>query len=210
MAYIYIGDILYFEDKKLYESKLNSLSKERRNKALLHKNENDRLLSVMAGVLLEKAMQDFDVHYPLIRDGLGYMHSAGKDKLFFSISHSKNLAVCVVSKFNIGIDIEDIHRFEKKKYLDINSGFSKRVLSEEEKIFLEQNCNSTTISNIWTRKESYSKILGKGIAMDLRTINTLNDSQFYSCETTDSNGDKYTISIAGDDITVNRIINFYF
>ena len=120
------------------------------------------------------------------------------------------IKLIVNTKFNIGIDIEDIHRFEKKKYLDINSGFSKRVLSEEEKIFLEQNCNSATISNIWTRKESYSKILGKGIAMDLRTINTLNDSQFYSYETTDSNGGKYTISIAGDDITVNRTINFYF
>lgn len=208
MAYIYIGDIEIFRDTDEYLTAISNLSKERRNKALSYKNDNDKLLSVMAGTLLEKAMDDFNCHYPLIRDGLGYLHSRGDNRKFFSLSHSGNLAVCVVSDKNIGIDIEASDRFDNARYLNTELGFVKKILSEPEKEYFKQNCNTDTISRIWTRKESYSKILGKGIAMDLRTINTLDEALYNSFNVEDFLGNVYMVSIAGEDTIVERVIDY--
>ena len=79
--------------------------------------------------------------------------------LNFSISHSRGLWVCGVSRQQIGIDVE-YHRadcqFER---------IAKRFFHPEEYRYLERNGFSTTsFYPLWTAKESYVKYTGTGIS----------------------------------------------
>lgn len=204
MTYIYIGDIKRLYDKEIYDKVYSQLPKERQKKASNFKNERDKLLSVMAGYLLDMGMKDQGCKYPLLSDGLGYLHSKNEPRYYFSISHSANIAVCAVSDENIGCDVEEVGRFMKERYLNKDGAFYKKILTKKEKDYLNVN-DVNDIAKLWTRKESYSKLMGKGIAMDFRKIETTKDNLFKSFTVMDKDNKEYMISLSGKDINSYKI-----
>ena len=79
------------------------------------------------------------------------------DFCFFNIAHSGDFAVCAVSDFPVGVDIEQIGRFKKReKYLLFTPRESEYVN--------ERDCDNRFYT-LWTRKEAYIKAKG-GILAD--------------------------------------------
>lgn len=91
--------------------------------------------------------------------------SQNAESVFFNLSHSNNLALCIVSSIpNIGVDVE--LRKPIQDVLDI----AKLVCTEEEYQILlgdgEKNLQKN-FYRIWTRKEAVVKALGVGLSCSL-------------------------------------------
>lgn len=128
---------------------------------------------------------------------------------FFSLSHSKNLAVCAISNEEIGTDIEH-HRH-------ISDSIGHFTLSPDEK-----ECSPEEILRKWVAKESYLKLTGSGIKLkSMQQITAKNNliigldgNNLAHCHISDkiaSDGyDKYIIGCCGYsefDINITELSN---
>lgn len=152
----------------LEERFLSRLSSRRLDKIEKQHFENDRKLTMAAGLLTGYA---FSCDEKALNITLG---SYGKPALstpadkpcanhaarHISLSHSGSYAVCAVSSCPIGVDIEN---HVKRDFLKIGKRFH-----EEEKKAL---CNAADLGScffkLWTLKESYIKLIGKGLSCPL-------------------------------------------
>lgn len=78
------------------------------------------------------------------------------EPFFFSISHSKNHAFCVLSRRPVGIDAEEADR-------DIDLRLAEKILSPAEKgRYLAAPDRRAALLRLWVLKESWAKLTGKG------------------------------------------------
>lgn len=78
------------------------------------------------------------------------------DFCFFSISHSGDVAVCAVSDFSVGADIQYMGGFVKrKKYM---------LFTDSESGYVNQHDSENRFYTLWTMKEAYIKAIGGKIA----------------------------------------------
>lgn len=152
-----------------------TISDYRLKKAKNYKNEDDRKLSILSSFLLDKALKKYgfsekDMMYAFNAYGKPYFANA--EELHFSISHSGNYAMVVLSDKEIGCDIQQIK--------NINLSIADRFFTAEESEYVE---NTEDFFRLWTLKESFIKAVGKGLAMPLNsfTIRGLDAEQPY-CE----------------------------
>lgn len=88
----------------------------------------------------------------------------GKSHIHFNISHSGKYVVCAISKIPCGIDVQE------KKVLK-NLRIFDKILSEiEYKDVMDKVDKIDAFYEYWTRKESYLKLTGQGITIDLRKV----------------------------------------
>jgi len=85
----------------------------------------------------------------------------------YNVSHTKGLIVCAVSDNCVGIDVERIKPFNKR--------IVERFFSENEReyIFASKENQDERFAVIWTKKESYIKWLGKGMAIPIDSFDVL-------------------------------------
>lgn len=98
---------------------------------------------------------------PYLKDG---------DDLFFNVSHSKNWVCVVLSKQEVGIDIEEVSR----NYINL----SKSYFNNSEILYINSYENSSQMKKffeIWTMKESYVKAKGKGLSIPLNSFEVKQD-----------------------------------
>lgn len=167
MLNVYYGHIQLIENQSVFDAWLKKMNNQRREKVLRCKNEKDKRRSLMAGILLY----------------LGLQNNRNEEQIFYSISHSGDYAVCVLSDRKVGIDIENKFRsvFSEGKESQLER-IAKRCLTFGEEIHFEtcENDEKTDLLlKYWTRKESYSKAIGKGLGMDFKTIDTEQMAAFY-------------------------------
>ena len=187
------------------DSMLHKVDEARREKVLSAKTNQGKAAELGAGLLLQKAVQDWKrdkpedkpedkpgkngetargivlpKRYPHIRSctvsGLSYeltepfhltYRYGDKGKpyfenipLFFSLSHSGEYVLCVVSRQEVGADIQKIQSADVLK-------LAKRFFSEPECRALER-CESDReqqglFFGLWSRKEAYGKLTGEGV-----------------------------------------------
>lgn len=160
MLKLYYGHIQLVKDPLVFEKWFNQMNSERKEKVLRCRNEVDKQRSLLAGILLQ---------YGLKQDRFA-------KQVFYSISHSGNYVICVLSDRRVGIDIENKFRsaFSEAKIERLEKIAKKCLTMGEEIRFF--NCDdeekADTLIRFWTRKESYSKALGIGLAMDFSQIDT--------------------------------------
>lgn len=83
------------------------------------------------------------------------------DFCFFSISHSEDVAVCAVSDFPVGTDIQYMGGFVKrKKYM---------LFTDSESGYVNQHDSENRFHTLWTMKEAYIKAIGGKIADAAKT-----------------------------------------
>lgn len=138
------------------------------------RKEIDKKRSVCGYMLAVKALSEF-----LRRDendiSIGYDEN-GKpfsEGAYLSIAHTGNYAVCAVSDTPCGIDAET-----KDRRVSLKTAL--RVCTENElKYIFGENFDGTIpeikddetvirFIEIWTKKEAYGKMLGKGIVYDMK------------------------------------------
>ena len=139
-----------------------TISEYRLKKAKNYKNEDDRKLSILSSLLLDKALREYglcekDMQYSTNDYGKPYFINA--KELHFSISHSGDYAMVVMSDKEIGCDIQQIK--------DINMGIADRFFTAD-----ERECVKSTedFFRIWALKESFIKAVGKGLAIPLNSF----------------------------------------
>ena len=94
MLKLYYGHIQLVKDPLVFEKWFNQMNSERKEKVLRCRNEVDKQRSLLAGILLQ---------YGLKQDRFA-------KQVFYSISHSGNYVICVLSDRRVGIDIENKFR----------------------------------------------------------------------------------------------------
>ncbi len=104
-----------------------------------------------------------------------YVESQAYGDYHFSISHCSGASLIVVDPADeLGCDIERIDRPIKSQVL-----LEKRICSDEELRYLEnvsEENRKSEFLRIWTRKESYSKMTGRGLGEDFHSFSVLSDS----------------------------------
>ena len=102
----------------------------------------------------------------------GKPHLAGEHAetgIRFNVSHSADWAVVAIGRSRLGIDIEthrrprDVDRLAER-FFTSGEALALRRVPREQRQFAFLAC--------WTRKEAYSKALGDGIAMTLKSFET--------------------------------------
>ena len=134
--------------------------KNRQNKADRLRNNPDKKLSIAAGELVRKAVSEKfnidknDIRFRVGKNGKPYIENIDIE---FSISHSGDIAMCAISDKPVGLDIEKIR--------DININVVKRMFAaDEQRYVLEKwSLSKQRFFEVWTRKEAYAKMLGKGV-----------------------------------------------
>ncbi len=151
------ADIL--KDTPKFQKAMELVGVQRRNKIENMVKEENKRLSLAAGLLLRHAF--FSVNqlslYNEIKTTDKGKPFLPNQEFFFSLSHSGRLAICGFSKQPIGCDIERI----REKLPGVKNIFSKE--EEETFLFLNDTEKKQFFFQLWTAKESVTKWMGKGI-----------------------------------------------
>ena len=166
--YLYICNTNVLDNKEVYEKAYNSLSKQRKEKVDKFKFLKDKKLSILSEVLLKKAFNSLNINssfnYKYNKQGKPYLEDI--DSIKFNISHSGDYAICLLSKDEVGCDIEEI------KNINLNIANKFFYNTEYTSIFNSSN-KIDTFYRYWTLKESFIKSLGLGLSLDLNSFEIL-------------------------------------
>ncbi|MBO5341192.1 MAG: 4'-phosphopantetheinyl transferase superfamily protein [Lachnospiraceae bacterium] len=164
---------------KNYDEKLNTLHESRAEKVKNYKMPEDKIRGLGAGLLLEKALEDYlkvNGENPMVKDAQGrycvsYEYGPqGKPYLKeypnvqFSLSHSGMRAMVALSDTEVGLDVQQMCGYKDKIVKRFYHKNEQEVLFEltddvqREKLFYD----------IWCCKEAYIKYTGQGMGQDLR------------------------------------------
>ena len=199
-AKVYITDVTALEDPELFDRLYGRMPRYRREKTDRTRFDRDRRLSLGAGALLLHALDETGAE----ADGgeqlvslAGRLCSAvsgigtgehGKPYLpdrpgiEYNLSHSGDLAMCIVSDCPAGCDVQ-IYR---PNYMDI----ARRFFFGREYELIESQPSEKKMQEIffrlWTLKESFMKVTGLGFALPLQD---------------------FSMEISGEDISVSQHID---
>lgn len=166
MIYTYYMDVRCFDNETLFQEKIKILSPYRQQKAALLKHGKDKNRSLGAGLLLDHAL----AVYGLRERGVEYeIGEWGKPALkyhpeiHFSLSHSGDYAICSIGDHPVGNDIEYIRQGRLK--------VADRFFAKEEQDWLyaveDEEERTKRMFRIWTMKESFLKVTGRGMSLPL-------------------------------------------
>ena len=85
------------------------------------------------------------------------------DAVHFNLSHCKGLAVCLLSTFECGVDVEPKRTLRENVVRRVCSRAEKTALSAEED-------KDLLFTQLWTLKEAYVKAVGIGISYPMREV----------------------------------------
>lgn len=177
--------------RELFAEAFSRVDETRREKAGSIRQERSRAASLGAGLLLQLAVEQAEAGKPEGQAGTeepwkdgsfarytvtGLLKALEKPRelscrlgekgkpylrdypYFFNLSHSGDYVVCVLSRREIGVDIQ-AHR----------AGGSGRIAEkyfspEEAQALLQAKDRDAFFFRLWTRKEAYGKLTGRGIA----------------------------------------------
>ncbi len=138
---------------------------------------NKRKIDWLAGRLAAKEalMSHFNIEYipyfSILNNIDRSPYIEGNTHLTLSISHSSDLAIALISKNNIGIDVEKIvdHNRLLLKYYFTNTE-THQIKKRNYKVDVDES-----ITKYWTRKEAVSKYLKLGMNINFNTLDTVPD-----------------------------------
>ena len=179
MNRIYAADINCIIDSGSFEYWYDQMPPERKKKIDAFRPQKNKLLSLAAGILLKRALENEGIYaYEIVEKCAGKPYIKGREDVFFNLSHSGEMAIIAVSDKEVGIDIQEKSHFQP--------GLIKRVFSESEILQAERIGGDLDMlyTGLWTAKESIMKYYGKGLSMeplnielDIRSENDLHYSK---------------------------------
>lgn len=193
MIHTYYIEVTQFEDKTLFQEKLRLLSRYRQQKTAQLKLEKDKCRSLGAGLVLDYALRNYrqglrerDMEYEFGEWGKPSFHDY--PEIHFSLSHSGEYAVCSIGESPVGNDIERIRqgrlkvadRFFTVQELEFLYGGQDRdeknlACDDDGRGYQRGNVEETTqrMFRIWTMKESFLKVTGRGMTLPLNGFSVL-------------------------------------
>ncbi len=151
-------------DKGTYEQLLGCATPAKRTKIRRFICEEDRLSSLFADLLIRSiimkktGLKNEEIDFG--KNAFGKPFLMGRDDFHFNLSHSGVWVVAAVDSQPVGVDVEKIS--------DIDLGIADSFFSEDEhKDLMGQNNKQDYFFKLWSLKESYIKIIGKGLSQPL-------------------------------------------
>ena len=140
-----------------------------RVRILSMKHEPGQVQSLLAWLLLRHAYaQEYGGALPEVRAALyGKPEFTGQDMPQFNLSHCPLAIACALDGSPVGVDVQPLHRYDPKL---------RRVLSEPERVWVEEADSDARFTVLWTRKEAYGKAMGWGIGYDMTQTDFSGDS----------------------------------
>lgn len=172
-----------------YDDLFCHISQEQCEKISKMKNDSDKKRSLFAHLLIKKAASEqLSVPFSEIivkKDIHGKPYIYEKENYFFSVSHSGRAVLFSGDFERVGVDIELLR--ERK------STPTKRFFTENE---LSRINSDEDFFKVWTRKEAYSKLIGKGLAAKFSSFDVTDDST--GCEYYSEKYNEYIFSICSN------------
>lgn len=149
------------------EEELKSrLSAARREKIERLRYEADKRLSLGAGLLLDQGLRRFGLReqteaFGTVENGKPCL--LNHPEIQFNLSHSGNMVMAAFSSCPVGCDVEK----KQKARMDVAKRF---FTPAEQRVLLAAKTEAERdllFSRLWTLKESYLKVSGRGMAMPL-------------------------------------------
>ncbi len=160
MVELYAADINELYDESLLARRLCG---ERAGEYARIKPERTRRQCLAAGLLLLHRFGSDSVE----KNPYGKPYIPGEAE--FSISHSGDAVLLAVSETPVGADIELISDRD-------TSRIAKRAFCAEESAFIEASEDKRrAFFDIWTRKESYMKAVGRGFDLPMESFSVIPD-----------------------------------
>ena len=176
-------DIDTLSEKEDFEIAFTRMPKNRQEKILRQKFQQDQKLSLGAGILMEQWLYSKGILYNDVKLKIGEHGKAEfvdfKD-MYFNLSHSGKFVVLATATSPIGVDIERIrgnclriaNRFFTQE--EINLMNLENTTEQKEDFFFR----------LWTMKESYMKAKGMGFKLGFKNFSikvsaNTKDSVFY-------------------------------
>ena len=157
MIRLFSLDMSSMSDEDFHDC-LEVISEDRRNKAMRIKNAHKAAVSAGAGMLLDYAFDQVGVKDRAIIKNSSQKPYLKSGEVYFNLSHSGDIAVCVVSDTEAGVDTEMVKTADMR--------IARRFFAEDEYRFIEENEDrDKAFFRIWTLKESFVKAVGRGLAV---------------------------------------------
>ena len=158
MMKLYRINIKNFADPLQDQWLLNLVGTERRKKVMRYYRPDDRKRSLGAGIIIKKILNENG----LSECDLKYSENEKPvvDNLFFNISHAGDYVVGVLSDCEVGCDIEKNDNAPLK--------IAERYFYSSELEYVKTaDDKSKAFFTLWTLKESYMKMTGRGMSLAL-------------------------------------------
>lgn len=151
-------------DKKWYKY----MSPKRIEKLERLRKDNKKAQSIGAELLLNYSVNgDMKIPVDWESDDNGKLYLPD-GKLCVNLSHSGEYALCGVHNRDIGVDIQ--------KMTECDFGIAKRFFSDSEVRYVEEFADKKeAFFEVWTKKESFVKAVGKGLTIPLNSFCVLED-----------------------------------
>lgn len=153
-------------DKSFVEKCITFFPKWRKEKMLRYKHLKGQIQCGLGYILLIHALREEGVFKempefsynehdkPFLKNYPGW---------YFNISHSKTAVCCVLSRKEIGIDIEEVGEYKES--------LAAYICNDKELESLHDSENKADdFYKLWTRKEAVFKMIGSGITNDIKDI----------------------------------------
>ncbi len=159
------------DDKKWYKY----LSDKRIEKVERLKKTKQKAQSIGAELLLRHAVAQLTGKISNVKwdtDENGKLYLTEHNGIYVNLSHSGDYAVCAVSDVPVGVDIQHCRECDMK--------MANRFFTAEEAEFIKNSADRNDVFfEIWTKKESFVKAVGKGLAIPLNSFSVLADKIEY-------------------------------
>lgn len=157
---IYIVKDFEKTDSKTYETMFEALPASIKQKAKKRRGTNDFCPTVVEYFVVKSLIG--------LEDGADFLYNENgkpfaEGKKHFSISHQENILAVAVADVPVGVDIQKLIPYPNK--------IAQQIANEKELEKITQSKNpSIELTKLWTKKESYLKMLGLNMARDLKTL----------------------------------------
>ena len=179
------------------------------------KYENGRKLSLAAGMLLAEAAKEklglvpeeivTDKH----EDGKPYIK--GHEDFFYNLSHSGEMAVIAYGDEPVGVDVERV------RYKRTDEEVARRFFTENEVEYIlaggaYDEAAAERFFRVWTRKESYLKLMGYGLKRELKSFDVTMPETAPGYGYAEYMDGEYIVTVCASEKTIannTKIIDFY-
>ena len=161
---IYIADISVLKETSVFERLLSRVPEYRQKKVMSFKFEKGKMQSLGVGLLLQMACNEVGLAHADERIAYGENGKpffANFPEVHFNLSHSGERVMCVISPFNVGCDVEIIKGDRGR--------LAERFFKPEESLWIKHfetlEAQSDAFYRLWTLKECYMKVTGRGMSL---------------------------------------------
>lgn len=173
MINIYIAKVPCLIDTYLYNEFLLQISTLKRKKIKKYTQTEDKYRTLMADLLVRYIIQtklkidNRNIAFNYNSYGKPYLYN--HNGFFFNVSHSGNWVVCITHTNEVGVDIEKVQPID----IDIYEPIFKK---EEFKDIIANNNKLYRFYELWTKKESVVKFMGKGLSIPFKTFSVMENT----------------------------------